>query len=162
MLTSILQQGAEFNSLADTALGDRYNRMLDLITTKTPEGDFPIMMALVNSTPPESMVRIYNQLMQCLNNIGGNLKVFTNNVKISISFYSHRMSWLKRWCYYLTTRMNWHSFSSEYSKLRFVCITSAWVNECQDPSFICSLSISVTNMKGLWCSSTVWLLSTQT
>ena len=56
VLTSILQQGAEFNSLADTALGDRYNRMLDLITTKTPEGDFPIMMALVNSTPPESMV----------------------------------------------------------------------------------------------------------
>jgi neurofibromin 1 len=58
VLTSILQQGAEFNSLADTALGDRYNRMLDLITTKTPEGDFPIMMALVNSTPPENMVRV--------------------------------------------------------------------------------------------------------
>ena len=58
VLTSILQQGAEFNSLADTALGDRYNRMLDLITTKTPEGDFPIMMAVVNSTPPESMVSL--------------------------------------------------------------------------------------------------------
>ena len=56
VLTSILQQGAEFNSLAETARGDRYNRMLDLITTMTPEGDFPIMMALVNSTPPESMV----------------------------------------------------------------------------------------------------------
>ena len=76
VLTSILQQGAEFNSLADTALGDRYNRMLDLITTKTPEGDFPIMMALVNSTPPESMVRVYNYLNNIY--IGRNLKVFTN------------------------------------------------------------------------------------
>ena len=58
VLTSILQQGAEFNSLADTALGDRYNHMLDLITTKTLEGDFPIMSALANSTPPESMVSL--------------------------------------------------------------------------------------------------------
>ncbi len=35
VLTSILRQGAEFNSLADTALVDRYNRMLSLITEET-------------------------------------------------------------------------------------------------------------------------------
>lgn len=56
VLTSILQQGAEFNSLADTALADRYDRMLELITTETAEGEFPVMMALVNSVPQESMV----------------------------------------------------------------------------------------------------------
>ena len=56
VLTSILRQGAEFNSLADTALTDRYNRMLKLITTETDDGDFPIMMALINSVPQEHWV----------------------------------------------------------------------------------------------------------
>ena len=56
VLTSILRQGAEFNSLADTALADRYNRMLELVTTETADGDFPIMMALINSVSPENMV----------------------------------------------------------------------------------------------------------
>ena len=71
VLTSILQQGAEFNSLADTALGDRYNHMLDLVTKETAEGDFPIMMALVNSIPPENMVSryicmTYTRVCKCL------------------------------------------------------------------------------------------------
>lgn len=57
MLTSILKQGAEFNSLADTALADRYNSMLELVTEESAEGDFPIMMALINSVPPEYVVR---------------------------------------------------------------------------------------------------------
>ena len=57
VLTSILKQGAEFNSLADTALADRYNTMLELVTEESPEGDFPIMMALINSVPPEHVVR---------------------------------------------------------------------------------------------------------
>ena len=57
VLTSILKQGAEFNSLADTALADRYNTMLELVTEESPEGDFPIMMALINSVPQEHVVR---------------------------------------------------------------------------------------------------------
>ena len=56
VLTSILKQGAEFHSLADTALADRYNQILELVTTDTAEGDFPIMMAIINSVPPEYLV----------------------------------------------------------------------------------------------------------
>lgn len=58
VLTSILKQGAEFNSLADTALADRFNSMLELVARETQDkGDFPIMMALTNAVPPESLVR---------------------------------------------------------------------------------------------------------
>ena len=57
VLTSILRQGAEFNSLADTALADRFNIMLELVTTETVDGDFPIMMSLISSVPPEHVVR---------------------------------------------------------------------------------------------------------
>ena len=58
MLTSILKQGAEFNSLADTALADRFNSMLELVARDTQDkGDFPIMMALTNAVPPENLVR---------------------------------------------------------------------------------------------------------
>ena len=56
VLTSILKQGAEFNSLADTALADRFNRMLELVTMQTDEGDFPILMALINAVAPENVV----------------------------------------------------------------------------------------------------------
>ena len=64
VLTSILRQGAEFNSLADTALADRYNHMLDLVTTETTDGDFPIMIALVNAVQQENAVSVdYNLLL---------------------------------------------------------------------------------------------------
>lgn len=65
VLTSILKQGAEFNSLADTALADRFNSMLDLVSRDAHDkGDFPIMMALTNAVPPENLVR-------CLAGVGG-------------------------------------------------------------------------------------------
>ncbi len=58
MLTSILKQGAEFNSLADTALADRFNSMLDLVARDPQDKqDFPVMMALTNAVPPENLVR---------------------------------------------------------------------------------------------------------
>lgn len=60
VLTSILKQGAEFNSLADTVLADRHNQMLELVTTETTDGELPIMMALISSVPPEYVVRICN------------------------------------------------------------------------------------------------------
>lgn len=55
VLTSILKQGAEFNSLADTFLADRYNQMMELVTTQVDDGGFPVMMALINSVPPEHL-----------------------------------------------------------------------------------------------------------
>ena len=56
VLTSILKEGAQFSSLAETALADRLNQMLDLVTTETPEGDLPLVMALIDSMPPENVV----------------------------------------------------------------------------------------------------------
>ena len=56
-LSLSLLQGAEFNSLADTALADRYNQLLDLVTMETDEGEHPIMIALINAIPFDNMVR---------------------------------------------------------------------------------------------------------
>lgn len=50
-------KGAEFNSLADTALADRYNQLLDLVTMETEDGEHPIMVALINSVPFDNLVR---------------------------------------------------------------------------------------------------------
>lgn len=56
VLTSILKEGAQFSSLAETALADRLNHMLELVTTETTEGDHPVVMALIDSVPPEHIV----------------------------------------------------------------------------------------------------------
>ena len=57
VLTSILKQGAEFNSLADTALADRFNTMLDLVACDLEDKeDFPVMIALINAVSPENLV----------------------------------------------------------------------------------------------------------
>ena len=54
---SLIFKGAEFNSLADTALADRYNQLLDLVTMETEDGEHPIMVALINSVPFDNLVR---------------------------------------------------------------------------------------------------------
>ena len=65
VLTSILQQGAQFSSLAETALADRLNLILELVTSETPDGDIPLVMALIDSVPPEHVVsRQYS--IQCV------------------------------------------------------------------------------------------------
>ena len=56
VLTSILKQGAEFNSLAETALADSMNAMIELVVTEVNE-DVPIMMALINAISPDNLVR---------------------------------------------------------------------------------------------------------
>ena len=69
VMTSILKQGAEFNSLADTALADGFNTMIELVVTEARE-DVPVMMALVNSVPPENLVR---DLYYVQNHINGGI-----------------------------------------------------------------------------------------
>ena len=56
-ILSLIFKGAEFNSLADTALADRYNQLLDLVTMETEDGEHPIMVALINSVPFDNLVR---------------------------------------------------------------------------------------------------------
>ncbi|KAF5397894.1 hypothetical protein PHET_08853, partial [Paragonimus heterotremus] len=46
VLTKILQQGTEFETLAETALAERYERLIGLVTTVGENGELPIAMAL--------------------------------------------------------------------------------------------------------------------
>ena len=61
VLTQILQQGTEFDTLAETVLADRFERLVDLMTiaqttnTDKPPNEFPIAMALANVMSSEYM-----------------------------------------------------------------------------------------------------------
>ncbi|CAH8500828.1 unnamed protein product [Heterobilharzia americana] len=46
VLTKILQQGTEFETLAETALAERYERLVNLVTMVGENGELPIAMAL--------------------------------------------------------------------------------------------------------------------
>ena len=56
VLTKILQQGAEFNMLADSVLADRYEQLVQLITMISDKGELPIAMALANVVTTSQMV----------------------------------------------------------------------------------------------------------
>ena len=55
-LAAILKQGAEFHSLATTALADCYNEMLELLTSQGEDGGFPIIMVLADAVPLDTLV----------------------------------------------------------------------------------------------------------
>ena len=48
VLTTILQQGTEFEMLAETILHDRYEQLVQLVTMIGDKGELPIAMALAN------------------------------------------------------------------------------------------------------------------
>ena len=48
VLTTILQQGTEFEMLAETILHDRYEQLVTLVTMMGDQGELPIAMALAN------------------------------------------------------------------------------------------------------------------
>lgn len=48
VLTRILQQGTEFDMLAETVMADRYEQLIQLLTLRDAHGEFPITMALVS------------------------------------------------------------------------------------------------------------------
>ncbi|KAG7250604.1 hypothetical protein CRUP_008715, partial [Coryphaenoides rupestris] len=48
VLTKILQQGTEFDTLAETVLADRFERLVELVTMMGDQGELPIAMALAN------------------------------------------------------------------------------------------------------------------
>ncbi|KTF96675.1 hypothetical protein cypCar_00009928 [Cyprinus carpio] len=51
VLTKILQQGTEFDTLAETALADRFERLVELVTMMGDQGELPITMALASVVP---------------------------------------------------------------------------------------------------------------
>ncbi|KAL5015709.1 hypothetical protein ScPMuIL_005298 [Solemya velum] len=55
VLTKILQQGTEFKTLAETALADRFERLVELVTMIGDKGELPIAMALATVVPTQQM-----------------------------------------------------------------------------------------------------------
>ena len=55
VLTKILQQGTEFDTLAETVLADRFERLVELVTMIGDKGELPIAMALANVVSPQYM-----------------------------------------------------------------------------------------------------------
>lgn len=58
VLTKILQQGTEFDTLAETVLADRFERLVELVTMMGDQGELPIAMALANVVPGSQWVRV--------------------------------------------------------------------------------------------------------
>lgn len=58
MLTKILQQGTEFDTLAETVLADRYEQLVQLVTMIGDKGELPIAMALASVVVTPQMVRL--------------------------------------------------------------------------------------------------------
>ncbi|CAL8136053.1 unnamed protein product [Orchesella dallaii] len=55
VLTKILQQGTEFDTLAETVLADRFEQLVQLVTMIGDKGELPIAMALANVVPFHQM-----------------------------------------------------------------------------------------------------------
>ncbi|XP_038058629.1 neurofibromin-like isoform X2 [Patiria miniata] len=62
VLTKILQQGTEFDTLAETVLADRFERLVGLVTMLGDKGELPIAMALasvVASSQMDELARVF-------------------------------------------------------------------------------------------------------
>ena len=55
VLTKILKQGTEFETLAETALVDRFERLVELVTMIGDKGELPIAMALASVVSTQNM-----------------------------------------------------------------------------------------------------------
>lgn len=55
VLTQILQQGTEFDTLAETVLADRFEQLVQLVTMISDKGELPIAMALANVVTTNQM-----------------------------------------------------------------------------------------------------------
>lgn len=62
VLTKILQQGTEFDTLAETVLADRFERLVELVTMMGDQGELPIAMALANVVPGSQWVRTSSKM----------------------------------------------------------------------------------------------------
>lgn len=55
VLTKILQQGTQFDTLAETVLADRFEQLVQLVTMISDKGELPIAMALANVVTTNQM-----------------------------------------------------------------------------------------------------------
>lgn len=62
VLTKILQQGTEFDNLAETVLADRFEQLVQLVTMISDKGELPIAMALasvVTTSQMDELARVF-------------------------------------------------------------------------------------------------------
>ncbi|XP_030756453.1 neurofibromin isoform X2 [Sitophilus oryzae] len=62
VLTKILQQGTEFDTLAETVLADRFEQLVQLVTMISDKGELPIAVALANvvtTTQMDELARVF-------------------------------------------------------------------------------------------------------
>jgi neurofibromin 1 len=62
VLTKILQQGTEFDTLAETVLADRFEQLVQLVTMIGDKGELPIAIALSNvvtSNQMDELARVF-------------------------------------------------------------------------------------------------------
>ncbi|KAK6622690.1 hypothetical protein RUM43_008532 [Polyplax serrata] len=62
VLTKILQQGTEFDTLAETVFADRFEQLVQLVTMISDKGELPIAMALasvVTSSQMDELARVF-------------------------------------------------------------------------------------------------------
>ncbi|XP_055375510.1 neurofibromin [Condylostylus longicornis] len=68
VLRKILQQGTEFDTLAETVMADRYEQLVQLVTMISDKGELPIAMALANvvtTSQMDELARILVTLFDC-------------------------------------------------------------------------------------------------
>lgn len=70
VLTYILKQGTEFESLAETVLEDRFERMLRLLVNYGENQELPIVMALCNSVSCDDMDEVARVLVNIFDSKG--------------------------------------------------------------------------------------------
>ncbi|CAF4639322.1 unnamed protein product, partial [Rotaria sp. Silwood2] len=63
VLTKILQQGTEFDTLAETVLADHLERLVELVTMIEDKGELPFAMALANVVSPQYMITFFFHLL---------------------------------------------------------------------------------------------------
>jgi len=68
VLTKILQQGTEFETLAETVLADRFERLVELVTMIGDKGELPIAMALASVVANPHMVLLLLLYCGCIHN----------------------------------------------------------------------------------------------
>lgn len=70
VLMKILNQGTEFDTLAETAIRDRYDRLANLMATMSEKGELPLAMALANvvtSNQQDDLAQVFVTLFDAMN-----------------------------------------------------------------------------------------------
>ncbi|CAK1546446.1 unnamed protein product [Leptosia nina] len=87
VLTKILQQGTEFDTLAETVLADRFEQLVQLVTMISDKGELPIAMALasvVSTSQMDELARVFVTLFDAKHLLAPLLwNIFYREVEVS-------------------------------------------------------------------------------